>query len=91
LNCYPFTDLSQQINRFFAYEEYGAKYEMMVKDVASTHRTLPQWDVYQKGVEALAATLSSINNQQERARKGFTVGDLLIKVSHCIDYIYSDH
>lgn len=71
--------------RFFAYEEYGAKYEMMVKDVASTYRTLPQWEVYQKGLEALAASLTSINSQHENFRKGLTVGDLLIKVCMLLD------
>jgi hypothetical protein len=69
------------MHRFFVYEEYGAKYEMMVKDVASTHRTIPQWDTYQKGLEALASSLSSINSQEEHSKKSLTVGDLLVKVS----------
>jgi hypothetical protein len=69
------------MHRFFVYEEYGAKYEMMVKDVASTHRTIPQWDTYQKGLEALASSLSSINCQEEHSKKSLTVGDLLVKVS----------
>jgi hypothetical protein len=68
------------MHRFFIYEEYGAKYEMMVRDVASTYRTIPQWDAYQKGLEALAASLSSINNQNEHSNKSLTVGDLLVKV-----------
>lgn len=68
------------MHRFFAYEEYGAKYELMVKDVASTSRTMPQWQAYQKGLEALAAALTSINSQHEHSKKGLTVGDLLIKV-----------
>lgn len=62
------------------YEEYGAKYETMVKDVASAYRTIPQWEAYQKGLEALAASLSSINNQTEQFNKSLTVGDLLVKV-----------
>lgn len=52
----------------------------MVKDVASTCRTLPQWEEYQKGLEALATSLSSVNSQHERSKKSLTVGDLLIKV-----------
>jgi hypothetical protein len=68
------------MHRFFIYEEYSAKYEMMVRDVASTYRTIPQWDAYQKGLEALAASLSSINNQNEHSKKSLTVGDLLVKV-----------
>lgn len=70
------------MSRFFIYEEYGAKYEMMIKDVASTYRTIPQWEVYQKGLEALASSLASINNQQMGSKKSLTIGDLLVKVSH---------
>jgi hypothetical protein len=72
------------MHRFFAYEEYGAKYELMVKDVASTYRTIPQWEVYQRGLEALAASLASINSQNEHTRKSMTVGDLLVKVLNII-------
>ncbi|KAF4627152.1 hypothetical protein G7Y89_g11000 [Cudoniella acicularis] len=67
----------KKMSRFFVYEEYGAKYEMMIKDVASTYRTIPQWDVYQKGLEALASSLASINNQQNGSKKSLTIGDLL--------------
>lgn len=66
--------------RFFVYEEYGAKYEMMIKDVASTHRAMPQWETYQKGLEALAASLGSANHHVDRSRKSLTIGDLLVKV-----------
>lgn len=57
---------------------------MMVKDIASTYRTIPQWDAYQKGLEALASTLSSINSQEEHSKKSMTVGDLLVKVRNNI-------
>lgn len=68
------------MHRFFVYEEYGAKYEMMVKDIASTQRTIPQWDTYQQGLEALASSLSSIDSQEKYSKKSLTVGDLLVKV-----------
>lgn len=68
------------MSRFFLYEEYGAKYDMMMKDVASTYRTIPQWDEYQKGLEALALSLKSTNSQLDGYRKALTVGDLLVKV-----------
>jgi hypothetical protein len=72
---------SSQMNRFFVYEEYGAKYELMIKDVASTYRTMPQWEFYQKGLEALASSLASIDSQHDKSKKALTIGDLLIKVS----------
>jgi len=52
----------------------------MIKDVASAHRTLPEWEKYQKGIEALAASLSAANHNLGRSRKSLTVGDLLVKV-----------
>jgi len=70
-----------QMNRFFVYEEYGAKYELMIKDVASTYRTMPQWEMYQKGLEALASSLASINSQHDKSKKALTIGDLLVKAS----------
>lgn len=75
------------MNRFFVYEEYGAKYELMIKDVASTYRTMPQWEIYQKGLEALASSLASINSQHDKSKKALTIGDLLVKGSNtpCYD------
>ncbi|KAH8657466.1 hypothetical protein BGZ60DRAFT_493684 [Tricladium varicosporioides] len=69
----------KKMSRFFVYEEYGAKYEMMIKDIASTYRTIPQWDIYQKGLEALASSVASINSQQNGLKKSLTIGDLLVK------------
>ncbi|KAJ4297152.1 hypothetical protein N0V88_004070 [Collariella sp. IMI 366227] len=45
----------KRMNRLFIYEEYGAKYEMMIKDVKAAHRTMPEWQSYQKGLEVLAS------------------------------------
>lgn len=70
------------MNHFFVYEEYGAKYELMIKDVASTYRTMPQWELYQKGLEALASSLASINSQHDKSKKALTIGDLLVKASN---------
>jgi hypothetical protein len=67
------------MNRFFAYEEYGAKYEMMVHDVAASYKSMPAWRAYEKGIETLAASVTSINNRKAQSHKGLTFGDLLIK------------
>jgi hypothetical protein len=69
------------MNRFFVYEEYGAKYELMMKDVSTTYSTIPQWEIFQKGFEALAVSLASINSQNKQSKKALTIGDLLVKVS----------
>jgi len=77
-----------KMNRFFIYEEYGAKYELMIKDVASAHRTMPRWQSYQKGLEVLAASVSSMDSQDgDHSKKSLTIGDLLVKV--CFSYAMS--
>lgn len=67
------------MNRFFVYEEYGAKYEMMIKDIASAHRTMPQWEMYQKGLETLASSLGPSSHHGDKSKKSLTIGDLLVK------------
>ncbi|KAI9677185.1 MAG: hypothetical protein M1829_002759 [Trizodia sp. TS-e1964] len=67
------------MNRFFAYEEYGAQYEMMVKHVESTDKPQPSWATYEKGIESLANALSSINSRETEGQKGQTFSDLVIK------------
>ncbi|KAI0200326.1 Dbl homology domain-containing protein [Astrocystis sublimbata] len=70
---------ANKIHRFLIYEEYGARYETLIQDIATTHRTLPHWEEYQKGIEALAASLSAANNHSGHSRKSLTIGDLLVK------------
>lgn len=72
------------MSRFFIYEEYGAKYELMVRDVASAHRTIPGWSSYQKGLEALAASLVSADGQSDQSRKSLTISDLIVKVIYSL-------
>jgi hypothetical protein len=69
-----------QINRFFIYEEYGAKYELMIKDVAAAPRTMPGWASYQKGLEVLASSLGSADSRDDHSRRALTLADLLVKV-----------
>jgi hypothetical protein len=80
------SQLVRQMKRFFTYEEYGAKYELMVRDVASTYKTVPSWHAYEKGIESLASFITSINNREAYSKKGLTFSDLLIKVIHHLPY-----
>lgn len=77
---------ASKVHRFFVYEEYGAKYEMMVEDVASCYKTWPQWEHYQKGLETLAASLASLDTQNLKDRKSLTIGDLLVKVCTALNF-----
>jgi len=68
------------MTRFFVYEEYGAKYESMLRDMATTSKQIPNWHAYERGIEALAHSLTSSSPRGGTNRKGLTFEDLLIKV-----------
>ncbi len=68
------------MKRFLAYEEYGAKYEVMVRDVASTFKTIPTWDAYERGIEKLANILMAVNKDESPRKRALTLEDLIIKV-----------
>lgn len=56
---------------------------MMVRDVAKSYKHMPAWRAYEKGIEALANSVTSINTREAQSHKGLTFGDLLIKVWMC--------
>lgn len=72
------------MSRFFIYEEYGAKYEMILQDIASVGEILPGWEGNQKGLEALSTLLSSSHVPDRDSRRASTLKDLLVKVSECL-------
>ncbi|MCJ1311062.1 hypothetical protein MMC25_004732 [Agyrium rufum] len=73
-------DLKVLVNmsRFFIYEEYGAHYESMLRDMTAQSRAIPHWQAYERGIEALANTLAPTTGEGPN-KKGLTFGDLLIK------------
>ena len=69
-----------QLSRFFVYEEYGARYESMLREMTNTSKTIPHWEAYERGIEALANTLAPTSGSDGTNKKGLTFADLLIKV-----------
>ncbi|RKK31474.1 hypothetical protein BFJ67_g15220 [Fusarium oxysporum f. sp. cepae] len=76
----------KRMHRFFMYKEYGAKYEMMIKDATSALENLPEWELHQKGLEAFAFTMES--SPSSDSRKARTIGDLLVKSPAGVDGQY---
>jgi hypothetical protein len=68
------------MNKFFIYEEYGSKYEILMRDFESANKTLPEWESYQRGFETLASTLGSVKGNDDASKKALTISDLLVKV-----------
>ncbi|KAI9692132.1 MAG: hypothetical protein M1822_006362 [Bathelium mastoideum] len=69
------------MKRFFAYEEYGAKYEALTKELNVSQKITPSWPAYEKGIEALSTALAPMNHRDDTSKKGLTLADLLIKAS----------
>lgn len=68
------------MSRFFIYKEYGAKYDMMTADIGSASSSMPDWELYQKGLEALASTVGPTKSNADTLKKSLTLSDLLMKV-----------
>ncbi|KAK8163834.1 hypothetical protein IWX90DRAFT_403474 [Phyllosticta citrichinensis] len=69
----------QLVRRFFAYEEYSAQFESVNTELEASHRTIPAWQTYERGIEALSSMLVSANKRDASCRKGLTLADLMIK------------
>ena len=53
---------------------------MMIKDISSAQQVMPDWETYQRGLEALAVTLGSAKSNEDGPKKALTTNDLLVKV-----------
>lgn len=69
------------MTRFFAYKEYGAKYQMMATDIAMSSANIPEWETFRKGLEALALTVGSASRYLHADKKSSTLSDLVMSVS----------
>ncbi|KAL8836616.1 MAG: hypothetical protein Q9170_002839 [Blastenia crenularia] len=69
----------KMLGRFFVYEEYGAHYELMLRNMALTSKSISNWHAFERSIEALANSLAMSSGSEESARKGLAFDDLLIK------------
>lgn len=68
------------MSRFQVYEEYGARYELVQRDLDEVQRTLLSWNDYDRGIEVISSTVNPVKSREANRRKALTVKDLLIKV-----------
>ncbi len=71
-----------QTGKFFVYEEYGAMYAEMLQTCAAASRTIADWDVFERGMEALVHHVLQPYATPKGDKKGLTLEDLLIKVRY---------
>lgn len=67
------------LGRFFIYEEYGARYELMLREMILTSKSINNWHAFERSIEALANSLATSEGSEESAKKGLAFEDLLIK------------
>ncbi|KAL8736564.1 MAG: hypothetical protein Q9181_002374 [Wetmoreana brouardii] len=67
------------MGRFFVYEEYGAKYELMLRELSTSSKSITNWHAFERSIEALANSLASSSASSEAVKKGLAFEDLLIK------------
>ena len=68
------------MNRFFVYEEYGARYKSMLYEMTLASKNIPNWQAYERGFEVLVNTLAPNTSREVNGHKGLSFGDLSIKV-----------
>ena len=68
------------MSRFELYEEYGANYELLLRDIDETQRAIATWPDFDKAIEALSAHVNPVTSREANRKKAMTVKDLLIKV-----------
>jgi hypothetical protein len=65
---------------FSAYEEFCSNYELLTQDVALLRRSIPNWTVFEQGIEALSKSVVSTENRKNDDNRSMLMNDLMIKV-----------
>lgn len=72
--------LDVQSMSFSAYEEFCSNYELLTQDVAILRRSIPNWTVFDQGIEALSKSVTSMKSRKREENRSMSLNDLLIKV-----------
>ncbi|KAK6441148.1 hypothetical protein LTR95_002619 [Oleoguttula sp. CCFEE 5521] len=67
------------VPRLAIYSDYGADYEMVVRDVEETERGIASWPDFDRAIEALSSTINPERSREANRKKALTIKDLLIK------------
>ncbi len=76
-----------QIERFAAYEGYGANYELVQRDIEETQRAMATWPEFDRAIEILSAHVNPVKSREANRNKALTIKDLLIKVGAIRSYL----
>lgn len=79
--CHIAKHILTQMSRFDVYEDYGANYELVQRDVDETQRAIAAWSDFDRAIELLSVHINPVQSREANKKKAMTVKDLLIKVS----------
>lgn len=70
----------EKLSTFFpVYEEFCSKYELLTQDLAILRRSIPNWAMFDQGIEALSKSVASIDSRKLEGNRAMSLSDLLIK------------
>ena len=65
---------------FSKYEEFCNNYDLLTQDIAILRRSVPNWSMYDQGIEALSKSVASVESRKHEENKAMSMNDLMIKV-----------
>ncbi|KAJ5679848.1 hypothetical protein N7462_008092 [Penicillium macrosclerotiorum] len=65
---------------FSSYEEFCRNYDLFAQDMALLRRSIPNWAMFDQGIEALSKSVASMESRKNEYNKSMTMSDLMIKV-----------
>ncbi|OKO90265.1 hypothetical protein PENSUB_13398 [Penicillium subrubescens] len=64
---------------FPAYEEFCSNYDLFTQDLAILRQSVPNWAMFDQGIESLSKSVASIESRKHEDNKSMTMSDLMIK------------
>nr|POE66095.1 hypothetical protein CFP56_54356 [Quercus suber] len=80
----------EHMERFQAYEEFGARYDLVQRDIDEAQHTLLAWQDYDRAIEAISSTVNPVKSREANRKKALTIKDLLIKRLPRYELLFSD-
>ncbi|KAL4747195.1 hypothetical protein BDW72DRAFT_209757 [Aspergillus terricola var. indicus] len=64
---------------FIYYKEFCERYDLLVEDIAVLRNSVPNWQAYEQGIEALTKSAASMETRSLYDNKSLCLNDILIK------------
>ncbi|KAL4892724.1 hypothetical protein BDV59DRAFT_39480 [Aspergillus ambiguus] len=72
-------EIQQLSTSFKAYEHYFRNYQQLTEDVDLLRQSIPNWPIFNQGIEALSRSVASIETRSLNENKAMSLNDMVIK------------